>query len=350
MKKIIFILICLRLTSSLAFISLNQDGLMIIYSIKNLIESPKELVLKRRYFKARKRYPLITSELSDLPSPQNRCEQRCPNNYTLFNRKKDHFQPQSNKHFLAFLNIDQDFAQTYARTYGFCWGHATLTRNFHYLAEFAPQRDAPNFKSSRQFKIFYSKIIKDIAKNKARVIPGFENLYEFSSNPTIQKILKKMAARKWANLALRLRNLKFVKKVMSQKLFRKEKNKMRNFIDSMIKKIDHNHFPKIVLSSQQQKKRMHTVLVYQVKQIDATLYRLCLLDNDEYSAGLKNCQVYVDLNLGNLTGYYTKWDTKYKHLDGSVGQIDFSTEDTYEFVKSFKSAHKLCMKRCQEEN
>lgn len=64
-------------------VRLNQDGLMLFYGIKNIIESPKEIVIKHRYRASRKKYKKLLHQRGDKSLPKNTCEEKCPRSFSL---------------------------------------------------------------------------------------------------------------------------------------------------------------------------------------------------------------------------------------------------------------------------
>ncbi|CAN0283456.1 unnamed protein product, partial [Chrysoparadoxa australica] len=140
------------------------------------------------------------------------CQYLCPNNFDIFRRKpmQGHTQSLSTKeNSLAFRNEASAFADTNEMTNGYCWGHASMTSKFNRLADWDLQNTGmlralrSSNRRSRAIAIsFYRDLIKDISNNKVRTIPGFRNLFEFSSNPTIQRLIASQVADEWGENAM----------------------------------------------------------------------------------------------------------------------------------------------------
>ncbi len=104
----------------------------------------------------------------------------------------------------AFTNTDKDFEGVFKKNMGVCRGYASLRRKFRFLAYFdkenvsgieVPNRDTK--KGQKQWLKFYKKIVQDIRDYKYRVIPGFANLQEMSSDPEVGEMMKWQVMYEW---------------------------------------------------------------------------------------------------------------------------------------------------------
>ena len=122
----------------------------------------------------------VTSNLDDLSDALG-CTKDCPSNSSIL----DNTPPKQN--YLAFSNLT-------SWGIGRCRGHSIVTQQFNALAiwdkEGKHASDCGPLNMSKICKAYYKQIIKDIIKFKVASIPGFKNLYEFSSHPDIAPMLK----------------------------------------------------------------------------------------------------------------------------------------------------------------
>jgi len=89
---------------------------------------------------------------------------------------------------------------------------------------------------------FYRQLIKKVSLNKVAIIPGFKNLKEFSTHPSIQEVLKDEVGREWAeenhnfeNIVLQVRNdLTDMSKSQSVSLFKEIKERIDNHMQPKV--------------------------------------------------------------------------------------------------------------------
>lgn len=320
----------------------NQTSVIVGGSLLNIFRIPEELfwLIKHplklaEYEKSvgkTKKALLASGDASDVFLT---CEERCHDDFRILQARKSMMIPDSGKNLLSFLNEKSDFKDHIQRTVGYCWGHTSVTRNFNYLAYFDP---SSNKISPRE----YRKIIRRIMKGKAQIIPGFENLREFSADPEIKKYLKDQVVWNWLNSSLRIRSANVpvtgFKGLMSW-------DRTQEFLIKVQKRLDVNHAPKVFFTNLKKPGFIHVVSVYEVREENSE-YKLCILDNHEYEEDLKDCGVHISLKKDGSEYYYEGWDDPARDLEGYVGQFGFTPEDKHEMLQFRKANTKMCLKLC----
>ncbi|MFZ4713978.1 MAG: hypothetical protein ACOYL6_09715 [Bacteriovoracaceae bacterium] len=101
----------------------------------------------------------------------------------------------------SFTNTDKDFEGVFKKDMGVCRGYSGLRRKFRFLSFFdynnVSKIEVPSRENEKKFVKFYKKIVKDIRNYKFRVIPGFSNLKDFSSDPLLAPMLKWQVLYEW---------------------------------------------------------------------------------------------------------------------------------------------------------
>ena len=121
------------------------------------------------------------------------CQKKCPNDYSILKRKETPFNR------LAFINAGCNFSHGFGG--GVCTGMVKTMQSFHHLAFWDETKKTVytnllcgnkiSGKMSRDCLNMYREKIKSLIHKKQAVdIPGFSNLFEFSSHPAIQDIIK----------------------------------------------------------------------------------------------------------------------------------------------------------------
>ncbi len=131
------------------------------------------------------------------------CEDVCPMDLSLLELNKQQYLPTA-KNSLVYRN--HDYFYPFGDGFGHCWGHASMTQRLTRLAIFAPEQNMDSA-SSKEWKRFYKKIIRDLSNNKARIVPGFANILEFSSHPVIKEQFRKRLSLLWFKNAMTVSGL-----------------------------------------------------------------------------------------------------------------------------------------------
>ncbi len=341
MKFISFSLLFWLLISSASFAqNFNQNHVLASGALLNIFKLPEELfwtINRPLIISAYKKEALVTLESSSQNHKMNlSCEEKCYEDLRILSSQRTRMIPDSGENLLSFLNEKSDFADHIQRTVGYCWGHSSITRNFNYLAYFDPAQEKLNPKD-------YKKIVNQISRGKAAIIPGYKNLREFSADPEIQVYLKDKVVSKWISNTLRISSLpvslKGFKGLMSLE-------KLNEFLSEVKFRLSVNHTPKIFFSNLKKPGFIHVVSVYDiVEEEDKT--KLCILDNHQYEDELKNCGVFVSVKKDGSENYYSGWNEPERNLEGYVGQFGFTPEDRSEMMKFRKENTKMCLKLCQ---
>jgi hypothetical protein len=224
--------------------------------------------------------------------------------------------------------------------FGYCWGHAKVTQKMNRLAIFRPDLEAPFKVGSRKWKKFYRKKIKKLTKyNKAQIIPGFANLYDFSSHPYIQQKLANAVQNSWAKLAVNIRGLKTgLKKQNTQE-------EKLTLIKQITERIDRNQHPLVNLHYLAENfTETHIVVLWKYEgEVEPGTHKFCARDNNsEYELNEK-CNNHLMISTDELTPINYR-QQKYADIDGitfPVGVMLSYNEDV-DAVEQVESLSRLC--------
>jgi hypothetical protein len=122
-------------------------------------------------------------------SEQCSCNQVCPLSFSILSINRDQIAAKETN---TLSTMNHFYHYWDGQNLGHCWGHAVFTQKLKRLALFRPREVAPFLEGSKEWVKFYSKILKNIAHDKAQIVPGFSNILEFSKHP---KLLQKFANR-----------------------------------------------------------------------------------------------------------------------------------------------------------
>lgn len=141
------------------------------------------------------------------PSANCSCEQVCPLSFSLFSIISNQLVtgPENS---LFRLNHPQDDKKYWdGDNLGHCWGHAVFTQKMERLAIFAPNETAPFPEGSKKWKAFYKKILRKIGRDEAQIIPGFKNILEMSSHPSLARAFLNRVSDEWSDNSMSLEGL-----------------------------------------------------------------------------------------------------------------------------------------------
>jgi len=100
-----------------------------------------------------------------------------------------------------FLNDDESYKGVLKKDMGICRGYSSLRRKFRIVGFFDPMNESnqeiPDKKDAKKFTKFYKKLVKRIRKGLPTFIPGYNNLFEMSSDPLLSRMLKLEVFREW---------------------------------------------------------------------------------------------------------------------------------------------------------
>ncbi len=271
------------------------------------------------------------------------CNQLCPKSFEIFKKEplynitNDLTYPTNS---LSFRNADALEKSSINGSFGYCWGHASVTSKFTRLAFFDPsddslkkQLDSPPNSLQRKYAIQeYKKIIDDIVDNKVKTIPGFTNLHELSDHPDLETYIADKVARSWADRAMSMQGMLTalqdspMKKDESQELFSTIEGKIKNFQQ-----------PQIVFTEKGNKFKTHAVLVSHIEVVDGKK-RLCIRDNNLPPFTNLTCQNYMVTNDdGGIVyndGPYPSW--------GELGSVKLAHNDNPDALEQYHSLRTHC--------
>jgi hypothetical protein len=260
------------------------------------------------------------------------CESLCPFSFAILRR--DHFtsmadlsKPDNN---LSFLNEPEMFKNV-PMVGGYCSGMVALTQRFNRLAFFKPDMASPtNGPDSIEF---YKKLIHKIAQNEPVEIPGFKNLYEFSSRPEIQELIADEVAGLWAQLNF---DPRYHQEIADNFKARKNSEEMKEIIKNIKDRIDNNQGPIINIVGDDG--QYHAVLVNHYEQDPQGKIKLCVKDPNLFANS--SCLYHLKFNQkGELK--YNMWDKKIVNIDIDHSEDNSTVEQVANLV-AFCKKQKDC--------
>lgn len=311
---------------------LGQLGYGVYRGIINLVTSPVRAI---KISKFRKRYKKLTE------AHQGQTAYQCKLGFEVLALNKHQFVP-TQENSLTFRNHD-DFVYPIKNPLGFCWGHAKVTQKFNRLAHFRPDLKIKHKPGSRKWKKHYKRIVKDIAlKNKPRIIEGFANLHEFSSDPYIEKRLGKAVGRNWADLAMNIRGLKTGLKKQNTK---EERLKI---LEQLKTRLEKNQIPTVTMHYLGENfTETHIVVIWKDLGKDENGYhKFCARDNNSEYATNVSCENYLLVN-EDFDGPIKYMQKKYVDLEGllfDVGVILDYSEDS-DTAQQIENMNKFCQEK-----
>lgn len=145
------------------------------------------------------------------PSCEGACEKVCPQKgFGILDEYKKKLHPSAENKF-SFRNSSKMFKNADSALLpfqGYCSGMVSSRRKFNMNAFFdsaaSPKDSRGNIikKGSPKLIPYYKKIIERIHNNYPTEIPGYKNLGEFTSDPTIQDIMRQAIADEWADVTV----------------------------------------------------------------------------------------------------------------------------------------------------
>ena len=267
------------------------------------------------------------------------CSTLCPNNFDIF--KKHPYEESTAdlstlENSLSFRNAESMELSTIEGTNGYCWGHASITSKFNRLGFFddsdTEMKDnldkAPGSSERDQAIRYYKEVIDDIVDNKVRNIPGFKNLYEFSSHPELETYLSDKVAKSWANRAMSVQGLSTA---LRDKPMSMEDSK--DFFNDVKEKLDDNQQPQIVFTKSDSKFTTHAVLVSDYILEDDKM-TLCLRDNNNPPYLNQDCRSKMYISYTGAV-IYNQW--------GEIGRAEVAHNDNPDALEQFDALREHCL-------
>jgi len=356
--KVLQIIFCVLLVFSSTVFNLAQANLPNQYTLAlktaliNLIRGPQELVwflnsnkIQREYLSKKELTLQKNPNETQYPGSELSCEQKCVDDFSILSSVKKRMSPENGDFLLGFLNKKHDFIQHTPSKLGYCWGHATVTRNVGYLAQFDPEQKielAPSEDNKRKFRIFYRKKIRKMMLGQVQVIPGFTNTREFSSHPLLINMFKSFVVNQWANRALRFGSIKFLfkgkKKVMSPE-------KVKKLVQEIQEKLSINHAPLLLFSPLGKPSASHVTVVYDLR-IENDQIKICISDNNFYENEIRDCKTNLLITNNYSDIFYAPWKDKARDRFGKIGSMAFTQEDNFNMLRYQRAHHRQCLQRC----
>lgn len=266
------------------------------------------------------------------------CEKLCPNDFNIFKRT-DPIQVSTLglNNSLAFRN--GSIPSEIEETNGYCWGHSMVTSRFNRLG-FFNSNQTPPFSLDSTDPVergnalqFYRSIIDEIVANKPKDIPGFPDLYTFSSHPDLQPYIADKVARLWADKAMSIQGLNLA--VQDQP---KPRTHNERFIQDVKRRLSLNIQPTIVFTYSNVKFLTHATLVSETRMI-AGQEVLCVRDNglsEELNAACRN---YIFMTEDGKLAYNVN-----SFYASVLGGIDIAFNDDRDALTQAKNLTERCKK------
>lgn len=256
----------------------------------------------------------------------------------------------------AAINTDYEFEGISKRDYGYCWGFATIIRNFSVLAFFDPAQKPADHKgrelspsADREAWLeFYARKIEDVAiYRKATVIPGFANLRELSLVPELELYLKLKAMHLWRWLAIRGAGF--------GTLLRSSRDLTRDQALSLLDELEARHrrheMPKLIITSRARgrkpfafAKSLHVVLSYGVERTPDGGGRIRVWDPNFYAESLARAPKEIVISADGEIRYdaWTETGTPDAAISPFLGRIELAHENNAETIDHLYELKRFC--------
>ncbi|MBT5094964.1 MAG: hypothetical protein HOM21_12000 [Halobacteriovoraceae bacterium] len=263
----------------------------------------------------------LASEMQKLDGEVN-CQSKCPFNYSILARDENPF------NILAFTNSRASFSQNIGN--GVCDGFVQVMEGFNHLAFWdktktstLTENECGNKKagemSEKCLTMYKTKIMQITKGYQAVDIPGFSNLYEFSSHPSIQEILKAEIVRK--------HDVEFDPYTYDPALLSKD--------------LKNNKTPLLMINN-----ASHALMAYK-SQIKDGVEIFCVRDPNTIPKGL-----FSDYKVETCKDYISKgargWERVTNGAHSRIRNIQSSKSDQQRHHRYVEGVQKYCMARCQQ--
>lgn len=271
------------------------------------------------------------------------CDILCPTDFKIFNRNPKVTDQTILENSMAFTNGSSKFYDEIQGYRGFCWGHANLTSKFNRLAVFDSSK-AKLYQSDEIVRAnYYKDIIKKVANNEPVDIPGFKNLYEFSSDPEVQELLMSKVGEIWSKNASSYQGLKSV--MDNTGLSKSDSNSLVLDIEN---RLMNNQQPSLLFNKKGEMGSAHVVLVQKimVDPLDNQKY-ICIRDNNTSPRSHQDCgnrlKVHQDGSLIACRYSYDREARMYRHIcETEVGHASITHNENRDAVDQVKNLHTKC--------
>lgn len=273
------------------------------------------------------------------------CDILCPTDFKIFNRNPKVSDENLIDNSFSFTNGDMAFREKVAGYTGFCWGHANLTAKFNRLAVFEGTK--PKLYQEEEQRVertkYYQRIIDQVANNEPVDIPGFKNLYEFSSHPEVQALLVDKVGDLWSKNASSLQG---IKSVMNHTGL--SKNESSSLVADIEERLANNQQPSLLFNTKGLPGSAHVVLVQKTVTDPATNQKyICIRDNNYPASTHDNCGRRIKVNQdGSLASCYNSYDREKKKFylacDDEVGHASIAHNENRDTVDQMKNLHTKC--------
>ena len=251
-------------------------------------------------------------------------------------------------HSPTLVNSDYEFSGISDREFGYCWGFATVIRNFTYLASFdknSIDKNMPDRKSNHEKWLrYYYKRIDLILKGHAVVIPEFANFREFTAVPEFEVYLKFAAMFLWKERAIRSENLP----IFFNATTLMTKAQLDATAANLKTKLARGEFPKILFSAAVATQNIfggsgniHVVLVHEVENRTDGSTRIHVWDVNYYGEDLAHRKLYLEITAAGLVTYDAWFSDKDPVNSTRIARIELTPEDEMETAIILKGASQL---------
>lgn len=219
------------------------------------------------------------------------CDNLCPSDFGIF-KKMSQKDQEAEANTLAFTNTNNKFSD--GLTYkGYCWGISLVTQRFNRMATFAPESNKkfqePGQENARINE--YKNIIARLNNNEAVTIPGFKNLFEFSSDPEVKSLIEDSVKEQWSQSAMTTQGLASVSDTTTPPA-----SEMNKLFDDVEFKLKNNLSPALVYNPKDARTESHVLLASGSGVNPETKERyLCLRDNNFRALNSMDCNIKMIL-------------------------------------------------------
>ncbi len=264
---------------------------------------------------------------------------RSPELFDLFKIHEERYLPTA-ENGLALVNADFDFDHISDRSRGFCWGFATMNRQFAILAFFDPTAPKLDLEGNKE-------LMDQLTDGKPVIIPGFRNIREFSLVPEHVFYLKLKAMSLWRKYAIRGKaGLAYFKtaKVM-------EMDEIQDLLSDLKDRLARHEFPKIMISSMIQtpgrihfSKYVHLVLVNRVETHEDGSAIIHIWDGNFFAETQQKDPKVIEITKdGDII--YQPWiepHTPTEAISNKLSRIMYSVENDNETIQQLMALKKFC--------
>lgn len=263
----------------------------------------------------------------------------------------------------SLVNANFEFEGISQRDYGYCWGFATLVRNFNVLAFYDPELKPtdedgkvidPQTDRNTWVEYYEHKIDQVAAYDEAVLFPGFKNFRELSMVPELELYLKLKTMQIWRHLAVGAEGFG----IMIRTHRDMTPGQGRKLIDNLEARIARHEMPKLNIASGVKtpkpfsySKYLHVVLAYGIKRLEGGGAKIQIWDPNYYGETLVAAPKEIEIAADGII-YYRPWlETDVgqfkKHpeqleLTGRLAKIEISPENNYETVKHIRELRRFC--------